>query len=534
MMKAMIIKPTLVVKPVLIRRSRGAQPELHREAGITMVLVALAMVAIIAMAALSIDVVTLYLARMEAQRSADAGALAAARVISISGLTGDPTNSSGYWSQICGGSTGIATQAAVAAATQSTVDAVAPTVQVRYFAGGASPVPDCSSGLPAAFGVNPLVSVQVTRNNLPTFFSRIWGNAGNTVTATAVAEAFNSSNSGNVGNGTTGTITPVQPRCVKPWMVWNKDPLNPGPVQNRNYNPNNPQAGPPQFFCDQPNPSNPGGNPVPCNSLVDQGDGQIFHPGINLNGLQSDGSPSLTSTAVIGEAFWLSANCERIGSSCIPRSTKFEANYNNEFGYQQGPPNLLYLAGQAPSVNPVAVPSCSSGTSMYQQAIAGCDQSTVYHCGVQNMNTIDMSENPGGFTNDTTDGVSCLINEADPAGSQPTGQDTINLSSYPFQMLAGSSNPLVGNGLTPGTPITSSSSIVSLPIIDNTTSVPGGGTKQVTVVGFLQVFINSVDQYGNVEVTVLNVTGCSNGTGQPVGTAVTGSSPVPVRLITPP
>jgi len=47
-----------------------------------MVLVAIAMVAIIAMAALSIDVVTLYLAREEAQRSADAAALGAARVLS--------------------------------------------------------------------------------------------------------------------------------------------------------------------------------------------------------------------------------------------------------------------------------------------------------------------------------------------------------------------------------------------------------------------------------------------------------------------
>jgi hypothetical protein len=55
----------------------------------------------------------------------------------------------------------------------------------------------------------------------------------------------------------------------------------------------------------------------------------------------------------------------------------------------------------------------------------------------------------------------------------------------------------------------------------------------VTIVGFLQVFINSVDQYGNVDVTVLNVAGCGNGT-ELTSTAVTGSSPVPIRLITPP
>jgi hypothetical protein len=57
------------------------------------------------------------------------------------------------------------------------------------------------------------------------------------------------------------------------------------------------------------------------------------------------------------------------------------------------------------------------------------------------------------------------------------------------------------------------------------------GQQQVTIIGFLQVFINSVDTLGNINVTVMNVSGCSNAaTAQPVN----GSSPVPVRLITPP
>ncbi len=48
--------------------------------------------------------------------------------------------------------------------------------------------------------MNPIVTVQLTRSSLPTFFSRIWGNTGNSVSATATAEAFNPSNSGNSGN----------------------------------------------------------------------------------------------------------------------------------------------------------------------------------------------------------------------------------------------------------------------------------------------------------------------------------------------
>jgi uncharacterized membrane protein len=67
------------MNPPAIRRIRRSTLSRHHERGITMVLVAMALVAIVAMAALSIDVVTLYLAREEAQRSADAAALGAAR-----------------------------------------------------------------------------------------------------------------------------------------------------------------------------------------------------------------------------------------------------------------------------------------------------------------------------------------------------------------------------------------------------------------------------------------------------------------------
>jgi hypothetical protein len=466
-----------------------------------MILVAIAMVAIIAIAALSIDVVTLYLARMEAQRAADAGALAAARVISVSGLTGDPTNSTLNWSFICGGSASTATQAAYAAATQSTVDgASVATPSVMYSAGVAAPVPDCTSSLPASFGVNPLVTVKVTRTNLPTFFSRMWGNTGNTVNATAVAEAFNSSNSDSV-TGT--TIIPVQPRCVKPWLVPNHDPLNP--------------ASPP--YCDQ------AGKPA-CTAFVNPSDGRVMNKGISLNGGSSNG--------VIGERFWLSPDCRlNPGSKCTLRTSPPRANYTGNPNVQ-APPNLLFVPGQSPAAGPVAVPGCAAGLSFYQQAIAGCDQSTVYQCGVQNMNTVQLNDNPD---SDTVAGVQCLIHEGNPSAGQPDGQDTLNPygapSSYPFQILAGSSNPLVGGGLPVGNKISASNSIVSVPIYDPV-AINATGTTQVTIVGFLQVFINTVDQHGNVDVTVLNVTGCSNGTGPAVGTAVAGSSPVPVRLITGP
>ena len=75
--------------PPLIRRPRRNSEPRSKERGVTMALVAITMVAIISMAALSIDIGTLYEAKAEAQRAADAAALTAARVISISGITGD-------------------------------------------------------------------------------------------------------------------------------------------------------------------------------------------------------------------------------------------------------------------------------------------------------------------------------------------------------------------------------------------------------------------------------------------------------------
>ena len=222
-----------LMKPPVVGKSRDGYFARRDERGITMLIVAVAMVAIIGMAALSIDIITLYLAREEAQRSADAAALTAARVISMSGITGAATTDTdpAYWQAICGGATGTATQAALAVLNQNAVSgSVLASSSIKYSAGNGSTMSsstDCSS-LPDAFGVNPIVTVQVQQTGLPTFFSRIWRRTTNTVSATASAEVFNPSNSGNMGNQTSGTIIPVQPRCVKPWVVPNRDPRNGG------------------------------------------------------------------------------------------------------------------------------------------------------------------------------------------------------------------------------------------------------------------------------------------------------------------
>ena len=484
-----------------------------QERGVTMVLVAVAMVAIIAMAAMSIDLVTLYLAREEAQRAADSAALAAARVISVSGITGtaNPGNNPGYWGAICGPiPTGWATQAALSAAAQNSVGGNSVSVSVNY-SDGSSTVSDCST-LSAAFAVNPLVIVKIVPTSIPSFFSRIWGIAGSSISASATAEVFNPSASNVNGIAPGADVTPVEPRCVKPWIVPNLDPGNPS-------------------LC--------AGNT--CNPIVSLTNGQIQHSGIS-----TDGSGV---TGVIGERLTLFADCGPLTTTCLggpppnlpgnppdnPPSANVLSGKNYMGGGPPAPPNLEYVPGAVPQTASAfsAVPSCAPGTD-YGSAVAGCDQTTVYQCGQQmsslgNPNMVDLSENPGGPAGDSALGVACSVTGN--ASVPLSGQDILRPDPYPFVVLTGSANPL---RVATDTPVTSSNSIVSLPIYDGNGTTPlaiSTNTAPVTIVGFLQVFVNSVDQTnGSINVTVLNVAGC--GSSATTNPPVFGSSPLPVRLIT--
>src|SRR2546430_4585752 len=75
-------------------RYRSISRKQSQERGQTIALVALTIVTLLAMAALAIDVVTLYVAKGEVQRAADAAALVAAKAFVDSGVTSDPANTS--------------------------------------------------------------------------------------------------------------------------------------------------------------------------------------------------------------------------------------------------------------------------------------------------------------------------------------------------------------------------------------------------------------------------------------------------------
>jgi putative Flp pilus-assembly TadE/G-like protein len=477
--------------PPLIQRPRRSTPHRTRERGVTMALVALAMVAVIAMAALSIDLGTLYEAKAEAQRAADLGALAAARIISIQGVTGDPTSGTvdGSWVDICGGTSSPASLAAINVAQQNLINgAAASTVHVYYgTSAGVGTNTNCISA-GANFGVNPVVQVYVQQATLPSFFARVFslvmpgGTANSGVSATATAEVFNPSYSGTQASG----MIPVQPRCVKPWIIPNIDPGN---------------------------SSNPFLNP----------DGTIVNPGVQQLG-----------PGVIGETFTINADCLAGAPNCEPPPVGNLLNNPPKYigGILQYVPALV--AG-----TPTAVPSCSASTG-FQPAIAGCDQTTVYTCGTPSASSgatqIDLTENPlnpPGTAGDSPTAAMCLINNA---AGRDTLAGTLTVPTYPFQIQAGFGNPLVqaGVGVSTNDIITVSNSVVTLPIYDGNGVTPLGAGNQppVTIIGFLQVFINIVNPDGSMGITVLNVAGCSSSAaGNPT---VTGTSPVPIRLITPP
>src|SRR5215467_3697815 len=179
---------------------RGAvSPERMRERGVTILIVAVAMIAMLAMLALAIDVVSLYAAEGEAQRTADAAALAGAKVFVSSGFTsgqlGDPTSGTAQ-GLVCNGSTGLADFEAQTVANSNPIAGVAATTVTTFCTWATN---------------NPQITVTVQRTGLPSFFARIWGGRIVSVTRSAKAEAYNPS----------GQLVPIQVHSVKPWLIPN-------------------------------------------------------------------------------------------------------------------------------------------------------------------------------------------------------------------------------------------------------------------------------------------------------------------------
>src|SRR5438105_5080587 len=180
----------------------------NAERGSALVLAAISVVVLLAMAALAIDVVALYVARNEAQRAADAAALAGAAVFANSSCT----------------TSGTCHDLLVSSALEPQVKAQAQAVgdenQVFGQNANINPATDITFPNPAGSDPDhdPLVQVTVHRD-VPTFFAgalnRMLDGSASTiaVAATATAEAFNPS----------GSSLPFSTSCIKPWMLDNID-----------------------------------------------------------------------------------------------------------------------------------------------------------------------------------------------------------------------------------------------------------------------------------------------------------------------
>lgn len=418
----------------------------RKERGQTILLVAVAMVVLLGLAALAIDVVTLYVASGEIQRAADAAAIAGAKVFVDTGVTTDPTN------------TTLQTLA------QNTANSIITTTISQNTVSGAAPTLNGTPVYSFSAQGNPQVTVNLQRTNLPTFFAKIWGYQLATVSASAIAEAYNPAYAQS--GGATSTVA-IQPKCVKPWLIPNMDKTLGVPY-------------------------------------VDPATGAVTTP----------------ANQFANEAISISTACGGPNCNVTPNPWQF-----------------------VPAVTTVATnnlcPTCQ-GASQYEQTVECCDVNTVYTCGGGTANVaVDTTAQKGQIDNETRSGVQCLSHAANLGLNQ--GQDqwvvpTTNASSY---VIAGSGNPLVGGSskIKSGDNISTSNSIVTIPIFNG--AIVGG---QVNVVGFLQVFVNDVNNvkddgnpcfYGAntcVNGLIMNVLGCGSTLSTPAITQ--GSSvAVPVRLI---
>jgi hypothetical protein len=180
-----------------------------RQSGQTIFIVAVALVVVLGMAALAVDVTFFYAAHSQAQKAADAAALAGAKAFVSSGFTsgqlGDPA-SGGAQAFVCNGSSGLADIQALAVARQNKIASGLATNFTTI----------CNFSTPG----NPQITVTISRSNLPIFFGRVWGGGGVQVSATAKAEAYNPS----------GQTVPIEVGSVKPWLITNCDYTNQNPA----------------------------------------------------------------------------------------------------------------------------------------------------------------------------------------------------------------------------------------------------------------------------------------------------------------
>ncbi|HUI40899.1 MAG TPA: pilus assembly protein TadG-related protein [Terriglobia bacterium] len=325
---------------------------LHSESGVTIYIVAGAMVLLLAVSALAIDLVSLYVARSEAQRAADAAALAGAYVFYTQGCT------TAVGGCVAGGAQeSLATTAAVNVASKNLVAGQAPS----------------SSSVTTAFSYpnaeEPEISVTVHRdaasgNAMPTFFAKILGVSTADVAATATAEAYNSS----------GGSTAISVGCIKPFLVPNCDSSHPVHGNNSVANVNCPTVSNKtctaastdcQSYFFDPNNNYAIVNPGIYNAGNPSAGGVIGAPWQ----LHSEASPS--QWYLIGFTGNSGAELRKYIETCAPTKISCASPLNTANGKKVGPTDqginaLINADGDGPGngqdtiCSPTTTPACTS------------------------------------------------------------------------------------------------------------------------------------------------------------------------------
>jgi hypothetical protein len=202
-----------------------------------------------------------------------------------------------------------------------------------------------------------------------------------------------------------------------------------------------------------------------------------------------------------------------------------------------GGPTLYYYPVQINAGASDLCPRCYAGSTNFEEDAACCNP-TPLSCGttatlpVVNQLSVDTTINPEGGSTPVQSGLECLIHQT--GGS---GMDTLLAGpplTYPLQIQVGNNHPLRGAGVATNDLVTTSDSLVTLPVYDPNQAGENPPGANVNVIGFLQVFVQQVfpggggPKLGEFRVTVVNVLGCGNAAG---GNPVSSAAAVPVRLI---
>lgn len=172
-------------------QTKGTRPS---ERGAVLIHAGIAMIALMSFSALSVDYGVMWVARRQAQNSADAAALAGAYSLAFE----DPSPGTGY---------ALAKTRAMLVAEQNVIWGEAPAIDV-----GDVEIGPCSALAPGSAPAGATcLQANVFRdaghsNALPTFFAKLVGVTSQDVTATATAQIV-------PGN---------QVKCIKPWALPNK------------------------------------------------------------------------------------------------------------------------------------------------------------------------------------------------------------------------------------------------------------------------------------------------------------------------